>query len=164
MKKIMFLAMLIASVAVITGCSKDDPFTESENYGGNSWNNGNIPGNGSNTPGGNGSSAIAGELATFDISLDAMTAEPTEAAAEYFPDEEDQLENNEFTTEVAIDLSNPTAKTENGVEVSVNGGHVTANHGATKKVCYVVSGTTTNGSLNIFGGTGVIGYLCSIKK
>ena len=52
MKKIMFLAMLIASGAVITGCSKDDPFTESENYGGNSWNNGNIPGNGSNTPGG----------------------------------------------------------------------------------------------------------------
>ena len=151
MKKVMFFAMLAASVAFIVSCSKDDPFTESENYGGNSWNNGNIPGNGSNTPGGNGSSAIASELATFDISLDAMTAEPTEAAAEYFPDEEDQLENNEFTTEVAIDLSNPTAKTENGVEVSVNGGHVTANHGATKKVCYVVSGTTTNGSLTILG-------------
>ena len=151
MKKIMFLAMLVASGAVITGCSKDDPFTESENYGGNNWNNGNMPGNGSNTPGGNGSSAITGELATFDISLDAMTAEPTETAAEYFPDEEDQLENNEFTTEVAIDLSNPTAKTENGVEVSVNGGHVTANHGATKKVCYVVTGTTTNGSLTILG-------------
>ena len=61
------------------------------------------------------------------------------------------MENNEFTTEIAIDLSNPTAKTENGVEVSVNGGHVTANHGATKKVCYVVSGTTTNGSLTIMG-------------
>ena len=151
MKKIMFLAMLVASGAVITGCSKDDPFTESENYGGNNWNNGNMPGNGSNTPGGNGSSAITGELATFDISLDAMTVEPTEAAAEYYPDEEDQLENNEFTTEVAIDLSNPTAKTENGVEVSVNGGHVTANHGETKKVCYVVSGTTTNGSLTILG-------------
>ena len=151
MKKIMFLAMLVESVAVITGCSKDDPFTESENYGGNSWNNGNVPGNGSNTPGGNGSSTTTGELATFDISLDAMTTEPTEAAAEYFPDEEDQLENNEFTTEIAIDLSNPTAKTENGVEVSVNGGHVTANHGATKKVCYVVSGTTTNGSLTIMG-------------
>ena len=35
--------------------------------------------------------------------------------------------------------------------MSVNGGHVTANHGATKKVCYVVSGTTTNGSLTIVG-------------
>ena len=36
MKKIMFLAMLVASGAIITGCSKDDPFTESENYGGSS--------------------------------------------------------------------------------------------------------------------------------
>ena len=53
MKKIMFLAMLVASGAVITGCSKDDPFTESENYGGNNCNNGNMSGNGSNTPGGN---------------------------------------------------------------------------------------------------------------
>ena len=81
MKKIMFLAMLVASVAVIVSCSKDDPFTEAENYGGNSWN----PGNGSGTPGSNGSSATTGELATFDISLDAMSAEPTEASAEYFP-------------------------------------------------------------------------------
>ena len=85
MKKIMFLAMLVASVAVITGCSKDDPFTESENYGGNSWNNGNVPGNGSNTPGGNGSSTTTGELATFDISLDAMTTEPTDSAGRTSP-------------------------------------------------------------------------------
>ena len=41
--------------------------------------------------------------------------------------------------------------TVNGVEVTANGGHVTANHGETKKVCYVVSGTTTNGSLTILG-------------
>ena len=31
-------------------------------------------------------------------------------------------------TEVTIDLSNPSAKTENGVEVTVSGGHVTANN------------------------------------
>ena len=145
MKKIMFPMMLAASIAVIAGCSKDDPFTELENNGGNIWNNG------GNMPNDNGSSATMGELATFDIALDVVTAEPTESAAEYFPDEEDPLENNEFTTEVAIDLSSPTAKTENGVEVTVSGGHVTANHGSTKKVCYVVSGTTTNGSLTILG-------------
>ena len=48
-------------------------------------------------------------------------------------------------------MSNPVTKTENGVEVTVNGGHVTANHGAEKKICYVVSGTTANGSLTILG-------------
>ena len=147
MKKIILFAMLIASVSMLTNCSKDDTLEELENI--ERWNNGGSTNSG--TGGSNGSSATTGELATFDVSLDAMTAEPTEAAAEYFPDEEDLLENNEFTTEVVIDLSNPTAKTENGVEVTVNGGHITANHGSTKKVCYVVSGTTNNGSLTVTG-------------
>ena len=151
MKKIMLYAMLMASAVVQTSCSSEDPLDELLND--ERWNNGNntSENNGINGPVGNGYSTTTGELATFDISLDAMTVEPAEAATEYFPDEEDMLENNEFTTEVAIDLSNPVAKTENGVEVTVNGGHITANHGSTKKVCYVVSGMTTNGSLTVLG-------------
>ena len=146
MKKIMFFAVLAASMAVVASCSTDDPLTELENYGGNDpWNNG------GNTSGGNGSSSITSELATFDVSLDAVTVEPSETSTEYFPDEEDMLENNEFTTEITIDMSNPVAKTENGVEISVSDGHVTASHGSTKKVCYVLSGTTTNGSLTVIG-------------
>ena len=147
----MLYAMLMASAVVQTSCSSEDPLDELLND--ERWNNGNNTSeyNGLNGPVGNGNSTTTGELATFDISLDAMTVEPAEAATEYFPDEEDMLENNEFTTEVSIDLSNPVAKTENGVEVTVNGGHITANHGSTKKVCYVVSGTTTNGSLTVLG-------------
>lgn len=144
MKKIMIFVMLIASVAVITCCSAQDPFEELS--GGYDWNNG-----GGFTPGDNGSSATTGELATFDITIEQTTAEPTDVAAEYFPDEEDVLENNEFTKEVSIDLSNPVSKTENGVEITVNGGHVTANHASEKKICYVVSGTTTNGSFTVIG-------------
>lgn len=102
-------------------------------------------------PGGNGSSSTTGELATFDIAIDKTSAEPSDAADEYFPEAEDALESNEFTTEVSIDLSNPVAKTENGVEITVNGGHITANHGDTKKICYVLSGTTDNGSLTVLG-------------
>jgi hypothetical protein len=151
MKRIMLYAMLMASAVVQTSCSSEDPLDELLND--ERWNNGNntSENNGINGPVGNGNSTTTGELATFDISLDAMTVEPAEAATEYFPDEEDILENNEFTIEVAIDLSNPVAKSENGVEVTVNGGHITANHGSTKKVCYVVSGTTTNGSLTVLG-------------
>ena len=67
------------------------------------------------------------------------------------PDEEDALENSTFTTEVAIDMASPTAKTENGVEITVNGGHITANHGSTKNICYVLSGTTSNGSFTVVG-------------
>ena len=134
--------MIAVSVTVMTCCTAEDPFEEyNDDY--NGWqNNANMSG---------GNSATTGELATFDIALDTESAEGTENAREYFPDEEDALENNEFTTEIAIDMSNPVAKTENGVEVTVNGGHVTANHSSTKKVCYVVSGTSGNGSFTVLG-------------
>jgi len=145
MKKKTFLFMLITAVmTILTACSQDNL----EDYY-NKWANSN---GGANAGGGSGSAtAGSGELLSFDFTLDKTTVEPTETAEAYYPDEEDILENNEFATEIAIDLSNPTAKTENGVEVTVNGGHITANHGSTKKVCYVVSGTTTNGSFTVLG-------------
>ena len=139
MKTISILAIMAASAIMLTSCSADDPFEEFNSSSSNAY---------SST---GGSSVTTGELVTFDVAVDKTTAEPTEAATAYYPDEEDVLENNEFTTEVSIDLSNPVAKTENGVEVTVSGGHVTVNHGSEKKICYVVSGTTTNGSLTILG-------------
>ncbi|MBQ5997416.1 MAG: carbohydrate-binding domain-containing protein, partial [Bacteroidales bacterium] len=138
MKKKMLTLMFIASMTTLTCCASDDIIEE--NYGDEAWN--------SET---NGSSSTTDALATFDIIIDRTVAEPESTVDEYFPDEEDALENNEFTTEVCIDLSAPVAKTENGVEITVNKGHVTANHGDVKKVCYVVSGTTENGSLTILG-------------
>jgi hypothetical protein len=142
MKKISYFVMLAASVAVLTCCSAEDPFEEFANDENDSWNVGRQT---------NGNSATIGELTTFDVAIDKATAEPTDVATAYFPDEEDALENNDFSTEVSIDMSNPLAKTENGVKVTVNGGHVTANHGSEKNICYVVSGTMTNGSLTILG-------------
>ena len=146
MKKLFIISALVAAATVMTCCSAEDPFEEYENYGDNSNNSWNSGGSMSG-----GTSATTGELATFDIAIDKVTAEPETTAGEYLPDEEDDLSNNEFTTEVSIDLSNPVAKTENGVEVTVNGGHVVANHTSVKKVCYVVSGTTTNGSFTVLG-------------
>jgi hypothetical protein len=145
MRKILFFMMLAASIAGLTCCTVEDPLEEYTNNGNNGWNGG----GGTQT---NGGSATMGELASFDVVLSTESEEPTQSAEAYYPDGEDALENNnEFTTEVAIDLSNPVAKTENGVEVTVSGGHVTANHGTAKKICYVVSGKTTNGSLTILG-------------
>ena len=142
MKKISYFMMLAASVAVLTCCSAEDPFEDFVGNSNNSWNVG------AQT---SGNSATIGELTTFDVAIDKTTAEPTDAATAYLPDEEDALEDSDFSTEVSIDMSNPAAKTENGVEVTVSGGHVTANHGSEKKICYVVSGTTANGSLTILG-------------
>ena len=143
MKKFFVLTLTVITAVFMSSCSAEDPFNEY--FGNNGWNNSGL------TPGGSGNSITTGELTTFDIAIDQTTAEPTDVAEEYFPDEEDALENNEFTKEVSIDMSNPVAKTENGVEVTVNGGHVTANHASEKKICYVVSGTTTNGSFTVVG-------------
>ena len=123
MKKILFLTMLGASIMVMTCCTAEDPFEEYYNTG--------ITGMSENS---SSSSATTGELTTFDIAINKTSAEPTATAEEYFPDEEDVLANNSFTKEVTIDLSSPVAKTENGVEVTVSGGHVTANHGSEKGV------------------------------
>ena len=137
--------MLATTATVVTCCSEEDPFQEFADNGNEGWTAG------GNMMGGNGNSATTGELATFDIAIDKSSAEPTTTADGYYPNEEDMLENNNFSTEVSIDMSNPEAKTENGVEVTVSGGHVTANHGSVKQVCYVVSGTTANGSLTVLG-------------
>ena len=145
--KTMIKMMLLASTVMMTSCLADDPFSDGSNNWDYSWDD-----NGSTTtPGSGGSSTTTGELTTFSVSIDQTSAEPTTTASEYLPEEEDALENNSFTTEVNIDMSNPIAFTENGVEVTVNGGHITANHSSTKNICYVLSGTTTNGSFTVVG-------------
>ena len=136
--------VLLISVALMTCCTAEDPFDNSSSW--NNWSDTGFPGQSSS-----GSSTTTGELTTFTVDIDKTTAEPSTTASAYLPDEEDDLQNNSFTTEVAIDMSNPTAKTENGVEITVNGGHITANHGSNKNICYVVSGTTTNGSFTVVG-------------
>ena len=142
MKKKYLSAMLIACVSILMACSVDDDWTNMYNSYGEF---------GENSQGGGGSSSTTGALTTFTVTVDKTSAEPSTTVSEYFPDEEDALENNSFTTEVAIDMANPVAKSENGVEVTVSGGHVVANHGSTKSVCYVLSGTTTNGSFTVVG-------------
>ena len=145
MKKILLHFSIIASAFAITCCTQEDPFESYWNN--NSWtNNGNVPSGNSS-----GTSSTTGELATFDVAIDKTSSEPATTATDYYPDEEDAYEDDAFTTEVNINLSSPVAKTENGVEVTVSGNHITANHGSVKKVCYILNGTTSNGSFTVLG-------------
>ena len=148
MKKMMYFMVLVASLVVLTCCSADDPFSEMDSFQDDQWGNqeSRIPGDT-----GSGSSTATGELATFTVSIDKTTAEPTSTANGYYPDDEDVFASSDFTTEVAIDMSNPASKSENGVEVKVNGGHITANHGSAKGICYVLSGSTSKGSFTVLG-------------
>ena len=143
MKKNLLSFLLATSAFILTSCTQEDPYASLwTNY--NNWTN-----NGGNTNSGN--SSTTGELTSFDIAIDRTSAEPATTATDYLPDEEDAFEADAFTTEVSINLSNPVAKTENGVEVTVSGNHITANHGSVKKVCYILSGTTSNGSFTVLG-------------
>jgi len=147
MKKMIYLVMLTASMAVTTACSSDDPFDTSNSFTpGGDVPDGNMNGNGSSTAG-------TGELLSFSVNIDKTTAEPASTVAAYYPEAEDNVETQTFATKVEIDMANPVAKTENGVEITICGDSVIANHGKTEGVCYVVSGTTSNGMLYIDGKT-----------
>ena len=144
------MMMLIASVAVLTACSSEDPIENAYNYLDPSM----LGPGGDMMPGGaGGASAGTGEMLTFEVALDKTSVEPASTVAAYYPETADDVSKQTFATQVTIDMANPVAKTENGVEITVTNGHVTANHGSTTGVCYVVSGTTSNGSLTIDGKT-----------
>jgi len=153
MKKIMKLAILAVSMTIFQCCSAEDPFTDSSSN--NAWSNNSSNTSNMNNGGGNSGSSTAGsgELLTFGIAIDQTTAEPESMVEEYFPDGEDNLDNNSFETEVTINFEGTTANCskQEGVTITTAGAHVVANHGSTKGICYVVSGTTTAGSLTIVG-------------
>lgn len=135
-----FKTMLLASItAAFTACTSD---SDSDSFDGQT---GSLLGGGVVT--------ASGELSTFDITIDRTTSEPTATATAMYAAATDDISTQNFSTTVAIDMSNPTAKTDNGVTISVADGHVTANHADVTGVCYIVSGTTTNGSLTIQGNT-----------
>ena len=148
MKKIMNVMILMVSMIIFQCCSADDPITDSSNA---TWNSSSNNSSNSSSSGSSSSGVASSELVSLDIALDRTSAEPSTSTSEYFPEEEDNLDNNSFTTQVSIDLSAPVAKTENGVTITVNGGHITADHGSQKNICYVVTGSTDNGSLTILG-------------
>lgn len=142
MKKTKILMMLTA-VVVLSSCMSDDATDTYKDFINNWGNNG----NGTIT-------SASGELSTFEVAIDKETAEPTDVATATYPEASDAISTQQFTKMVTIDMSNPVEKTENGVTITVvDGKDITTDHGKTEGVCYVVSGTTADGSLTITGST-----------
>lgn len=146
----MYAMMLLASMTIWAACTSDDPVSD--------WyNNGSMPYNGNNQDNNGGNQGLSSdtnsELLTFAVNIDKTTAEPATTAAATYPEASDDISRNSFATIVNIDMSNPTAKEENGITITVEGNDVTASHGKTEGVCYVVTGTTADGSLTIDGKT-----------
>lgn len=142
MKKTKILMMLTA-VVLLSSCMSDDATDTYKDFINNWGNNG----NGTIT-------SASGELSTFEVTIDKETAEPTDVATATYPEASDAISTQQFTKMVTIDMSNPVEKTENGVTITVvDGKDITTDHGKTEGVCYVVSGTTADGSLTITGST-----------
>ena len=143
--------MLMAAAALMTlatACSSDDPLSEDNSYS-------NIIDGNSSSSASTGSTAIStyAEMKSFTIAIDKTTAEPESAAAAQYPADGDAPGANTFSTLVNIDMSNPKDPAIEGVTITIDGNNVTANHGSTEGVCYVVTGKTTDGSLIINGNT-----------
>ena len=140
--------MLMAAMAMMTtACSEDDALSIDSN----SMNE--VSGNSSNSYGGSTNSSLYAEMETFTVSIDKTTEEPTSEATAQYPGDGDAPSANSFTTLVNIDMSNPVDAATDGVTIKVDGQKVTADHGNTEGVCYVLTGTTTDGSLVINGNT-----------
>ena len=136
-----------ALMTLATACSSDDPLSEDNSYS-------NII-DGNTCSASSGSTAIStyAEMKSFNIAIDKTTAEPESAAAAQYPADGDAPGANTFSTLVNIDMSNPKDPAVEGVTITIDGNNVTANHGSTEGVCYVVTGKTTDGSLIINGNT-----------
>ena len=148
MKKKMMPVMLLAVMTMMTmttACSSDDPLSnDSIIYGDD-----NDSSEGSSS--GSSSTGTYSEMKTFTVAIDKTTAEPASAATAQYPEDGDALNTNNFGTIVNIDISNPVDPAVDGVAVTIDGHNVTVNHGSTEEVCYVVTGTTTDGSLIVKG-------------
>ena len=143
--------MLMAAAALMTlatACSSDDPLSEDNSYS-------NIIDGNSSSSASSGSTAIStyAEMKSFTIAIDKTTAEPESAATAQYPADGDAPGANTFSTLVNIDMSNPKDPAIEGVTITIDGNNVTANHGSTEGVCYVVTGKTTDGSLIVNGNT-----------
>jgi len=89
------------------------------------------------------------DITSFDISLDATSLDESESVP---TDDEDYIENNTFSNEVSIVFNGSSVSVNGsveGVDVTADGADVVV-ESSVKKVCYNVSGTTTDGYLKIY--------------
>ena len=147
MRKMMYFLLLAAAMmTTVTACSSEDPFLSDDNGTTTDDSNGN-----SDNTGGTVTTSVYADMSSFSIAIDKTTTEPASTAKAAYPEGITESSKDAFGTVVNIDMSNPTASTENGVTITVDGNDVIADHGKTEGICYVVTGTTTDGSLTIEG-------------
>lgn len=137
-------AMMILALMLTVGCSSDSDLLGDDD---------NTENSGSESSGSTVTyDSSLSDLTGFDIAIDKTSLSETETIPTEGDEAEDFIENNTFKSEVNIAFNGSSASTSgsvDGVTVTVNGADVIINSSA-KKVCYNVSGTTTDGFLKIY--------------
>lgn len=152
--KMMTVAWMGTALALgfgtLTACSSDSDVQGNENGG---QQQPELPGEGGGDSSGSTTySSSISELMTFDISLDTSALTEQETIPTEGDVAEDYIENNSFKNNIAIAFDGNTATTSgsvDGVTVNISGADVIVKSSA-KKVCYTVSGTTSDGFLKIY--------------
>lgn len=142
MKKAIYSSAIIALVMMVVSCSSGSDAID--DLLGNTTSTGSTTGDTSTSV-----SASIGDLTSFDVAIDSTLLSETETVPS---DNEDYIENNTFSSTVNIVYNGTSASytgSVDGVTVTISGADVTINSSA-KKVAFVISGTTTDGSLKIY--------------
>ena len=149
------MAMMVLAATLTIGCSSDSDLDFFDQGNGSETENGNS-GNENSGSESSGSTVTynssLSDLTGFDIAIDKTALSETETIPTEGDEAEDFIENNSFNNEVDIAFNGSSASTSgsvDGVTVTINGADVIVNS-SVKKVCYNVSGTTTNGFLKIY--------------
>jgi len=135
------LAMLMLAMTLVAGCSSDSDLLDDDNNG---TENGSGSGSGSSTT----YDSSLSDLTSFDIAIDKTALSETETVPTEGDEAEDYIENNTFSNQVNIAFDGTSATTSGSVEgvtVTISGADVIVKSTA-KKVCYNVSGTTSETS------------------
>lgn len=151
-------AKMFVGIAIwfaISTCCSTDPFAGWENQTKNDKPV--LPDGTDTSDGGSGLFVGAGSLLDFEIAVDEADTSGDDIDEPVITDEsnenyDDFIENSEFTSTVEIAYSGATATVINnveGVDIAQNGAHVVVTS-TVKKVEYVLSGTTADGSFKVY--------------
>lgn len=158
MKRFVYLLWLAVSLSFAAACSSesgsglyDEPDSSTGVVPGGSGSSGSttsFKSGGSSSP----ATVLASNatLTTFDVALNTSPLSETESSIP--ADDEDYIENSEFTSTISIVYSGSSATVTgsvSGVEVTVNGADVLVNSTA-KKVEYALSGSSSDGRFKLY--------------
>jgi len=143
MKKTVFMILAAVATATLASCSSNDDNNEGQSNIGTPE----APSGGTT---GSGTAASLGELTSFAVAIDSTALSETDNVD---ASDEDYIENNTFAKTVYVNFSGTSATvsgTTDSISATVSGADVTLTATGTK-VNYVVSGSTSDGYLKIYG-------------